>query len=265
MTAGLARAEAIRHDAAGTSARLESVVDEAAVALVFNGQSPLVLMATPLALDDLVYGWALSEGVIDSVAQLQILDIVAQGSAWQVEASIADSLMPRLTALSRHGSPNSACGICGTERLADALRAPRAGLRQPAAAWPAVADLPSLLHTFVTNQAINQQTGGAHAAAWLDAQGLLLREDVGRHNALDKLIGARARAGRDQESGLLLMSSRASYELVHKAISAGIGRMLTMSAPTRAAIALAQRFELDLAGFTRDQGFTHYCAVSDDP
>lgn len=258
MNPALTAATAVRHDNAGTHSRPEIVLVEAPVALVFNGQSPLVLMATPVALDDLITGWALSERVIDDPSELQVLDIVAEGEAWQVEASIPDALMPRLAGLGRVGAPNSACGLCGTERLSDAMRAPRQAKRVPALPWPTLSELQLLLRTFTDQQVLNQETGAAHAAAWVDDMGTLLREDIGRHNALDKLIGARARSGRSRHAGLLLMSSRASYELVHKAISAGISRMLVMSAPTSAAIALANQYQLELAAFTRELGFTHY-------
>ena len=115
-----------------------------------------------------------------------------------------------------------------------------------------------MLARFEAKQALNQSTGGAHAAAWVDAEGLLLREDVGRHNAFDKMVGARAQTSRAGQAGFAIVSSRASYELVHKAVSAGIGALVAISAPTTAALDLAMAHGLTLVGFARGNTMTLY-------
>lgn len=254
MRAGLRVVPAIR--AGARSAAPEAVIAEQAIALAFNGTSPVVLMATPTDLDDLVLGFALSEQLVASPGDLRVVATEARALGVVVEALVPDAAMTRLESLRRGAFGSSACGLCGTEQLEVAMRPPHGPAPVPTP-WPEPDALEQVLADFVAAQALHADSGGAHAAAWVDAGGLLLREDVGRHNAFDKMIGARARAARTGP-GYALVSSRASYELVHKAACAGIGMLIAMSAPTTAAIDLARQQHIRLAGFARGCTMTRY-------
>ncbi len=235
-----------------------SLVEERAIALSFNGSSPVVLMATPTDLEDLILGFALSEQIIDAVGDLRVVEITERADSFVVEAIIPDVAMERVESRRRVLIGNSACGLCGTEQLEQALRPPRMTGVQGVNAVPHSQALAGLLQRFESMQTLNQSTGGAPAAAGVGAEGLVLREDVGRHNAFDKMIGARARANRAGLAGFAIVSSRASYELVHKAVSAGIGALVAISAPTTAALDLANAHGMTLVGFARGKTMTRY-------
>lgn len=232
------------------------VIEEQAVALSFNGTSPVVLMATPENVDDLAIGFALSEGIIDRADELSVVECLVRDGGIVIECLLPETKLARVHERRRVIAGNSACGLCGTEQLAEAMRAPRHD-PLPVIDWPDAAQLEAWLNEFARLQRFNARTGGAHAAAFVDDDGLLLREDVGRHNAFDKMVGARARAGR-LGSGIAIVSSRASYELVHKAVTAGIGMLIAMSAPTSAATTLASAHRLRLGGFARGRELSRY-------
>ena len=238
-------------------ARQDWVAEEVPVALEFNGISHAVMLATPLDLEDFALGFALSEGILDHADELYAVDEAASEQGITLHLRIASASFARLKARRRSLAGRTGCGLCGTESLAQVVRdvapvsvAPRC---EPGAIGRALAQLPAL-------QTLQQATGAAHAAAWCTAQGEVrwLREDVGRHNALDKLIGALSRHDVAAASGFVIVTSRASFEMVQKTASAGIGLLAAVSAPTALAIHTAQRCRLTLAGFARQQDLVIY-------
>lgn len=237
----------------------DRVAEEMPIAMHYNGRSFAVMMATPRDLEDFALGFSLSESLIASPEQL--LGIEARERLEGIELSIIVAPEAQAARLDRRPERllpgRSGCGVCGTRELEDAVRqpAPVRGVERiaHAAIERALAELDR-------HQPMNAATGAVHAAAWADAEGriLLAREDVGRHNALDKLIGALHRAGHSTDAGMLLLTSRASYEMVIKAASAGIGFVAAVSAPTALAIELARSAGVCLIGFARPDGYNLY-------
>jgi FdhD protein len=257
-----------RHTVSGAGPSvIDTVAEEVPVALVYNGISHAVMMASPLALEDFAIGFSLSEAIVDSCRQIYDIEIVvnaAGGQGVELRLTIAAVCFVRLKEKRRLLAGSSGCGICGIESLKAfeaALPAPAAldlSTRLRAAALlKAFAEMPQF-------QSINALTGAMHAAAWADLDGniLMLREDVGRHNAMDKLIGAMAvteqQSGQARPAGFVMMSSRASYELVQKAARAGMPVLATISAPTSLAIKIAADAGITLIGFVRDASFVSY-------
>ena len=230
------------------------VIAEAPIALVYNGRTHAVMMATPSDLEDFALGFSLSEGVIADVSEWRFIDARSHSQGVSIEMHIPQSRFDALLMRQRHFVGSSACGLCGTESLQAALR-PVAALKAQAGIFSSTA-IHKALQQLAAAQPLNQASGGVHAAGFAHRDGLLVREDVGRHNALDKLIGARARAGYGE--GFAVITSRASYELVHKTASAGIPLLATVSAPTSAAIELAHLCGLTLIAFARGERMNLY-------
>ncbi|MGE0080462.1 MAG: formate dehydrogenase accessory sulfurtransferase FdhD [Thiohalomonadaceae bacterium] len=230
---------------------VDHVVEEVPVALVYNGISHAVMLASPEKLEELALGFSLSEGILAHPAELYDLEIRAGEQGIEVHMEIASRRFMALKERRRSLAGRTGCGLCGVDSLSAVARtcAPvvRGAPVSLAAISAALAALPSL-------QPLRAATGAVHAAAWADAAGRIefLCEDVGRHNALDKLIGALARGGIVLQDGFLLVSSRASYEMVQKAAGVGIGYMVAVSAPTALAVRLAHSAGLTLAGFARE-------------
>ena len=222
---------------------------EAPVAIEFNGIGYAVMMATPIELEDFVHGFAIAEGLADA-GELSDPQAFAAEGGWVVRANVPVRSMPRLVDRARTRVSESSCGICGIDSIAAAL-APLAPLqRRPAPARGAVA---RALADLRERQVLGRATGAVHAAAFCDAEGtiLCLREDVGRHNAFDKLIGALARQDLDPGAGFVVLSARCSQELVDKAVRAGIPMLVTISAPTSLALARAAQAKLTLLALAR--------------
>jgi FdhD protein len=230
----------------------DCVAEEVPVAMVYNDVTFAVMMATPQDLDDFALGFSLSEGLIDEPAQL--LQVTSHNLLEGIELNMCVSADAHAAHLDRDSGRllpgRSGCGICGTRTLENAIRQDAKVAAGNSFTRDALEAALSRLHTL---QPINAVTGAVHAAAWADRQGdiLLVREDVGRHNALDKLIGAMRRRDMDRADGMALISSRASYEMVTKAASAGITLLAAISAPTALAIELARSAGITLVGFTR--------------
>jgi FdhD protein len=237
---------------------VDVVAEEVPVALEYNGISHAVMMATPADLEDFALGFSLTEGILADVSQLYDCDIVPGAEGIQVQMQIASARFVALKEQRRNLTGRTGCGLCGAETLAQAVRHPAlvadAGLRVSAQAMHAA------LEVMQAQQQLQLQTGATHAAAWLGSDGriVLVREDVGRHNALDKLIGALARQQQDFSGGAILITSRASYEMVQKAATVGIGFVAAISAPTALAIRLARETGVTLVGFVRRQGYVVY-------
>lgn len=234
---------------------------EVPVALVYNDAPYVVMMATPCDLEDFALGFSLSEGLIDYAEELQQLRITPLGEAaddgFQIDLRIPAGRWQALSERRRNLSGRSGCGLCGAQSIAGAIRHPR---RVAAGRSVEESAVFSALHGIRRLQAINTRTGATHAAAWAQADGRVagLREDVGRHNALDKLIGAMVAEGRRFDDGFALITSRASYEMVLKSAVMGIGLVAAISAPTAFAVRLAEEAGMTLIGFARDHGYVVY-------
>lgn len=233
-----------------------ALAEEVPVALVFNGISHAVMMASPVHLEDFALGFALTEGLIDHASHLYGVEVIHQTNGIELQLDVAAQAEARLKERRRSMAGRTGCGLCGADSLAQVkLPLPQAPemLIDVDAMHRAHAHMRAL-------QPLKQQTGATHAAAWSDAQGeiTLLREDVGRHNALDKLIGALSKASTDMQQGFICITSRASFEMVQKTVMAGAGALTAVSAPTRLAVELAEQHNLALAGLVRGQTFTAY-------
>ena len=236
------------------------VADEVPVALQYNGISHAVMLATPLDLEDFAHGFSLGEGIIDRAGDLHDVEVEPVDDGIVLHVEIASRCLVRLKERRRTLAGRTGCGLCGTESLAQAL--PRIDTRVA----PLAIDVDALsraLSEMRRQQALQSATGATHAAAWCDASGevQLLREDVGRHNALDKLIGALARSHTDARAGFFAVTSRASYEMVQKTVRAGVGVLAAISAPTALAVRSAQEAGLCLIGFARGVDWVAYSSA----
>ncbi|ROT96161.1 formate dehydrogenase accessory sulfurtransferase FdhD [Marinobacter sp. R17] len=242
-----------RVDERGTehSGEAEDVVaEEMPVAMVYNGISHAVMMATPVDLEDFATGFSLTESILDRPDELYDIEVHFSPAGATVEMTIASERMFALKAQRRNMTGRTGCGLCGTESLEHAIRdIPGVG------AHPAITDeaVQKAVRELKQHQPLQAETGATHAAAWCDVDGSILavREDVGRHNALDKLVGHWLRQGHDFGTGFALVSSRGSFEMVQKSAMVGIGCLVAVSAPTGLAIREARKANLTLIGFAR--------------
>ena len=245
----------------GAEDRVEPIASEMPIALMFNGQSFAVMLATPDHLQDFARGFAVTEDVVGSIDEIGEVEIVAERRGIEVRVTIPEARAAALATRRRSLAGRSGCGLCGVDRFSEALRPVQA-------IDPTISVAPEALRravaTFADFQILNARVGAVHAAAFADGEGRirLLREDIGRHNALDKLIGGLASAGIDPSSGFVLVSSRCSYEMVHKTAAARIGLIAAVSAPTSLAIELAEKVGVCLVGFAREARFTVYATPS---
>lgn len=231
------------------------VAAEAPVAMTFNRVTHAVMMATPADLADFALGFALAEGIVDVPAELEEFETVAAGEgAFECRMWIGAARMQRLERRRRRLAGVTGCGMCGLESLAEAQRPPPP---VPAGRDYGSEDVARAVAALRPAQALNAATRAVHGAAfWTPEEGLVaIREDVGRHNALDKLAGALARRGRAAASGLVVMTSRISVELVQKAAAMGAPVLVAVSAPTTLALRTAEICGMTLVGVARDDGF----------
>lgn len=236
--------------------KTDVLAQEVPIALVFNGVSHTVMLATPADLEDFALGFGLSEGLLLNAQELFDVEvqITEQGIALQMHVSAACEW--RLKERRRTLAGRTGCGLCGTDQLDQVQRdlAPVASVSvQPQALVKAQSQMQTLQH-------LQQHCGATHAAAWVSLQGevLLLREDVGRHNALDKLIGALIKERVCVSGGFVCITSRASFEMVQKTAALGCGLLAAVSAPTQMAVQMAERLNVCLAGFVRAHGLSVY-------
>lgn len=230
--------------------RLDWVAEELPVALEYNGIAHAVMLATPSDLEDFAVGFSRTEGIVDDVAQIFDCEQVQSAQGYTLSLQIASSCLGRLKQRRRSLAGRTGCGLCGTESLEHALRFPPALQTDTCFEASAVA---RALGNLRDRQLLLGLTGATHAAAWCDAAGgiALVREDVGRHNALDKLVGALLRARVPAGDGFILISSRASYEMVQKAATAGVTVLAAVSGVTALAIDVADKAGVALLGFAR--------------
>jgi FdhD protein len=266
---GAARRTVARHrpapDGAGYSpdSGVDHIAEEVPVALVFNGISHAVMMCTPTALAALGAGFALTEGIVPDVSEIYDIEVLRHADGAEVQMTISQQAFHALKGRRRTLAGRSGCGVCGVESLALLDLQPERVAPEPVAPpYDAAAAVARAGRALPDCQALMWLTGGVHAAAWCDADGAVLAacEDVGRHNALDKLIGQLALDGKTAalRDGFVLMSSRASYELVRKAARMGIPMLAAISAPSTLAIDMAHRAGMRLFGFCRQGGCVEY-------
>ena len=245
---------AIRPD--GTRrAETRAWVPEVPVALEFNGLSYAVMMASPQDLEDFATGFALNEGLAATAAEITDIAIAQVELGWIVRAALSGLGIDKLTERVRNRVAESSCGLCGIENLTEVARP-----LPPVAPHNAIAPTAifAALSALRDHQPLGRATGAAHAAAWVAADGAigLVREDVGRHNAMDKLTGAMARAGRALSPGFALSTARCSFEIVEKAVRAGASTLVTVSLPTSLAVERATAAGLSLWVLARDDEVT---------
>ena len=230
------------------------IAQEVPVALIYNGISHVVMMASPSDLEDFAVGFSLSEGIIEQVAE--VYDIVVQYdpenllAGVEVNLTIAAQRQMELKKRRRNLTGRTGCGLCGAESLQEVMRPVGHVDAQPLVEGQAVE---AAVAALAKHQPLQEMTGAFHGAAWCDGQGniLQLREDIGRHNALDKLLGYLRRSEVELNTGFVLVSSRASYEMVYKSSRCGVATLVAVSAPTALALKMAQEAGLNLIGFAR--------------
>ncbi len=250
-------AKALRLRDGTTSPEHVEIAAEVPVALVYNSISHVVMMATPGDLADFALGFSLSDRIIEQPGELQALEIIGDARGYQVSMRIPPARSFALRGRRRNQAGLTGCGLCGVETLDQVhLALPPIVAGPPvdvAAIHRALAALPAL-------QPLNRATGAIHAAAWSNLAGdiVIVREDVGRHNALDKLIGAMTRLKIDPADGFAVITSRCSFEMAQKAVAARIRVLVAISAPTTLALAVAERSGLTLVALARTDSVTVY-------
>lgn len=240
--------------AGGSQGTSREWVPEVPVAIEFNGLSYAVMMATPIHLEDFVRGFALTEGLAENINEILEIAIAETEFGWIARAQLSGIGVEQLTERVRTRVAESSCGLCGIENL-EALAKPLPRVAEHARAgqeaiFAAVENMREL-------QLLNRRTGASHGAGFADLSGeiRLVREDVGRHNAVDKLIGALAAAGQDIADGIVVSTARCSFEIVEKVVRAGGTRLVTVSLPTSMAVERARQAGLSLATLAREDSY----------
>ena len=236
---------------------MDVIAVEVPVALEYNGISHVVMLASPANLENFALGFSLSEGIIQQASELYACEVEATAAGWLVHLEIAAERFMLLKERRRNLAGRTGCGLCGTESLEQVTRCKTVVSHRHHFTEAAILNG---MHAMQNLQPMQKQSGATHAAAWMTAQGQIecVREDVGRHNALDKLIGVMAEQKQDFTAGVLLITSRASYEMVQKAAIMNVGVIAAISAPTSFAVELAEQTEVTLMGFMRDQTYVVY-------
>ena len=222
-----------------------ALAEEVALAIAYNGISQAVMLVTPTDLEDFIVGFSLGSGIIDDATDIYDLQLTGAGSAQYAQVTIANRAFWNLKQQRRQMAGTSGCGLCGVEAVEQALPDLKV---LPGAPLPPIEWLDGLRQRISAFQPLGQYCGAVHAAVFMNASGELLlgREDIGRHNALDKLIGGLIRQKISTEGGLAIVTSRCSLELIQKVLRAGIQTLVSLSAPTGLAVQWARRHNLNL-------------------
>lgn len=236
----------------------DTLATEVPVALQYNGISHAVLLATPTFLEDLAVGFSFTEGIIRDVSDVYDIHIEQDQRGYSIDIEIASACLQQLKQRRRQLAGRTGCGLCGLESLNEVRRelppvnAPRTLYEQNA--------IFSALDQLRDQQPLHQITGATHGAGWADQHGAIqvVREDVGRHNALDKLIGQLLQQKTDTSEGMVVVSSRASFEMVQKTATLGVPILVAVSAPTSYAVQVADELNLMLVAFGRSKQFSVY-------
>jgi len=239
------------------------VVVEAPVEIVIGGAPFAVMMATPRDLEDFAHGFLLTEGVAERPGDIREIEIEEVGEAWRVSVTLTGEMLKAHLARKRAIGGRTGCGLCGVEDLSQMPAPMRPIGRQPPVEPSAIG---SALAALEKRQPLNALTRAAHAAAWcgLDGRIALVREDVGRHNALDKAIGALWRAGIGADSGFFVITSRCSFEMVAKAAIFGAGTLVSVSAPTSLALSRAREYGVALIAVARADKALSFVSDADE-
>lgn len=237
----------------------DCLAEETPVALIYNGVSHAVMLATAKDLEDFALGFSLSEGIVATASELYAVEIQHQTNGIELHCEIASERFVELKQRRRTLAGKTGCGLCGAESLGQAVRYP-----EPLAISQvfSAASIARGLAAIQSQQELQQKTGATHASAYVLADGsvYMLREDVGRHNALDKLVGAleKVRIQDALPAGFVITTSRASFEMVQKTASAKIAMLVAVSAPTALAVRVAEQCGLTLVGFARKDRYVVY-------
>ncbi|MEE9332299.1 MAG: formate dehydrogenase accessory sulfurtransferase FdhD [Methylophilaceae bacterium] len=240
----------------------DQLAEEVPVALMYNGVSHAVMLATPEDLEDFALGFSLTEGILKGKSELYDIEVQQQDEGIELHLDIASERFVQLKERRRSMAGRTGCGLCGAESLTQVFQLPDADVRQIVQSKIKVSSIFKAQDDIRSLQTLQQLTGATHACAWADEMGniLTVREDVGRHNALDKLLGALLKQG--VQGGFILTSSRASYEMVQKVAMTGFNVLAAISAPTGLAVRIAEEYNITLLGFVRDQQYVAYSHVN---
>ena len=242
---------AFSYDSGASGPEFErAIAIEAPIQIVIGGAPFAVMMATPQDLEDFACGFALTEQIAESVDDIRGVEVERVEDGWKLKLALSGERLQAHLARGRAMSGRTGCGLCGIEDFSQ-MPSPRPPLNPQAPIAPQA--IRAALEELETRQPLNQVTRAVHAAAWCGRDGtiVLVREDVGRHNALDKAIGALARAGMAPDTGFLVITSRCSFEMVAKAAIFGAGTLVSVSAPTSLALKKAQRFGVRVIAVAR--------------
>jgi FdhD protein len=254
------RRSLVRISDAGAAEDAATVAEEVPIAFVYNGRPHVVVMGTPADLEDLAIGFSRTEGIVDDAAHVEHVSVVRASHGIELQIQIPSAAADRLEDRVRGLVARTGCGLCGIATINDALRVPvhlsHHLTVEPEALWRAGNEL-------AAQQALNNETNTVHAAAWATSDGVLavVREDVGRHNALDKVLGALARDKTSMHEGFIIVTSRASYEMVQKTAACGIEILSAISRPTGLAIRFAEAAGVTLIGLLRGKTANVYCGT----
>jgi FdhD protein len=238
----------------GLASGERTVPQETAVSFTYDGGSYAVMMATPQDFEDLAYGFSLTEGIVGSIEDIEYLEVIEEDLGIELRMWLAAPRSATYGERRRHLAGPTGCGLCGVESLAEAMRTPRK-VAGEVSFQPE--EIMKALDALAPAQVLNHETRAVHAAAfWLPSEGLVaVREDVGRHNALDKLAGALARRGINGGKGFVVFTSRVSVEMIQKAAAVGVPLAVGLSPPTALAVRMANAANMTLVAVARQDGF----------
>lgn len=235
----------------------DDIAEEVPIAFVYNGISHAVMLASPSDFEDFALGFSIAEGIVENKSDVYGIEIIHQTNGIELQIDIASACFQSLKDKRRNLLGRTGCGLCGAENLDQVLRLPEKKIVHLLTISESA--MIKALQSIEASQTLQKKTGATHACAWVNEGGeiQIVREDVGRHNALDKLIGAIKR--RDMtEQGFVITTSRASYEMVQKTVMLGASMLIAISAPTGLAIRSALKYGVCLVGFARAPEYVIY-------